>query len=272
MKKVKYIFLSLLTALMFVSCSSSSGNHVNSESPGYDTNNKGEANEEVGGLGNNNIVIPEGHKVIYTVKYEINVKDALAPTINEINDEVYTLKGYVSSSNESLYYATYVYKVPASDLNTFLNAVDECEGVSSKNISSEDVTSAYNELEAEIEVLEANRAAYVKMLEKEGLSLSEIMSINDKISSIDTRLKKIYKDLDAYNSRIDYATVTIQYTLVHTSPKEVFLGDYGKFLINLGKGIVEFLAYSAPFVAIASIGVGVVFIVKKSKKKDIKNK
>ncbi|MBE6143486.1 MAG: DUF4349 domain-containing protein [Erysipelotrichaceae bacterium] len=267
MKKIKYIFLSLLTALMFVSCSSGNGNMG---APSYEGGYKDEVNGEVGGLGNNNIVIPEGHKIIYTVKYEINVKEALAPAINAITNEVYTLNGYVYYSNESLNYATYIYKVPAENLNAFLNAVDENEGISSKNISSEDVTSAYNELEAEIEVLEANRAAYVKMLEKDGLSLNEIMSLNDKISSIDTRLKKIYKDLDAYNARIDYATVTIDYKRVYTPPKEVFLGEYGTFLINLGKGVVEFLAYSAPFIVVAGVGVGVVFIVKKSKKKEIK--
>ena len=266
MKKIKIILLTLLLGFMFVSCSSNNGNMG---APSYDEGYKGEA-EEVGGLGNNNIVIPDGHKIIYTVDYEIKVEKELSVTINQINSTVYTLNGYVSSSKESLSYASYVYKVPTENLNSFLNTVDSYDGISSKNIQSEDVTSAYNELTAEIEVLEANRAAYVKMLDKEGLSLSEIMSINDKISSLDTRLKKIYKDLDSYNARIDYATVTIIYRLVNAPVKEVFLGDYGTYLLNLGKGIVEFLAYSAPFVVLAGIGVTVVFVVKKTKKKEIK--
>ena len=50
----------------------------------------------------------------------------------------------------------------------------------------------------------------------------------------------------------------------------MFLGDYGKFLLNLGKTIVEFLAYSAPFVIIAGTGIGIVVLVKKSKKKEKK--
>ena len=76
-----------------------------------------------------------------------------------------------------------------------------------------------------------------------------------------------YKDLDAYNARIDYATITITYRVTNAPIKEVFLGDYGKFLLNLGKTIVEFLAYSAPFVVIAGAGIGIVVLVKKTKVK-----
>ena len=264
MKKIKFLFLSLFIVLLSVSCSSGTGVNKGED---YNPGMEGETNVDGGALGDNNIIIPEGHKVIYTVEYEINVKESLAPTIKEINEEVYTLKGYVSSSNETLNYATYVYKVPTENLNTFLDSVDATEGVAEKNIQSEDVTTSYNETLAEIETLEAQKTAYQNMLINDELTLNEIMSLNDKIASIESKLKTLYKNIDSLNSRIDYATITIKYNLVYQPPQEVFLGDYGDFLITLGKTIVEFLAYSAPFIVMAGIGVGVVIIVKKNKKK-----
>ena len=256
MKKVKYLVLAILLSVFAVSCGA--------QAPGGDYNEGGTVNNG-GALGNNNIVIPEGHKIIYDIQYELKIEESIAPTIRTINQEVYTLNGYVSNSSESLTYATYVYKVPTEKLNQFLDKVDAQEGVSNKKIESMDVTSAYNELAAEIEVLEASRLAYVKMLEEDNLSLSEVMQLNDKITSIDTKLKQLYKNLDSYNARIDYATITIKYHLVTKVHQPVFLEGYGEYWVNIGKAIVEFLAYSAPFIAVAGIGIITVIIIKKKK-------
>ena len=264
MKKIKLALISLLIGLFAVSCGAAPNKG--------DDYNEGYAPEVEGGaLGNNNIVIPEGHKIIYTVEYLVRVEEALAPTIKAVNEQVYTLKGYVSYSDETLDYAKYVYKVPTENLNAFLDSVDAIDGVAKKNIKSEDVTSSYNETTAEIETLEAQKTAYQNMLINDKLTLNEIMSLNDKIASIEGKLKTLYKNLDSLNGRIDYATITIEYKLVYSAPKEVFLGDYGNFLLTVGKTIVEFLAYSAPFIALAGIGVGTVALIKKSKKKNKSN-
>ena len=265
MKKLKYILMVGLLSLLAVSCSSKPSNKGDYYEPGGNQQQNGEKFE--GALGDNNIIIPEGHKIIYTVEYELRIEEEIASTIKVINQEVYTLNGYIQTSSDSLSYATYVYKVPTENLNTFLNKVDEQEGVSSKKIASEDVTSQYNEIQAEIEVLEASRLAYLKMLEEDGLSLNDVITLNDKIKSIDTQLKKLYKNKESFDARIDYATITINYKVINAPIKEVFLGDYGNFLLNLGKTIVEFLAYSAPFVVIAGAGIGIVVLVKKTKKK-----
>lgn len=261
MKKIRYLFLSLLLGIFVVSCGAAPNGG------GYIEDGNG-GNEIAGdALGDNNIIVPEGHKIIYTVSYDINVKDSLAPTIRTINEEVYTLKGFIYYSDSNLNYAKYIYKVPTENINAFLDAVDELEGVSSKSIQSEDVTSSYNELEAEIETLEASKTAYQNMLLKDNLTLNEIMSLNDKIASIETRLKKLYKDFDSLNSQINYATITISYRLAYVPPQEVFLGDYGNFLLTIGKALIQFIVYTAPFAALAGIGIGVVVIVRKKAKK-----
>ena len=138
MKKVKYILAAVLLSVFAVSCSSKPSNKGDYYEPG---NQPSSGDKFEGALGDNNIIIPEGHKIIYTIEYELRIEEEIASTIKVINQEVYTLNGYIQTSSDSLSYATYVYKVPTENLNTFLNKVDEQEGVSSKKISSEDVTS-----------------------------------------------------------------------------------------------------------------------------------
>lgn len=259
MKKLRYLLI-VLFAFLVVSCSSGVNNKGDIADGNYP--NQG----EIGNLGDNNIVIPEGHKIIYVVEYQMKIKDDIQPVVSSINTKLYTLNGYISYSSDSITYATYEYKVPTENLNAFLDAIDETGGVSSKKITSEDVTSAYNELEAEIEVLEASRAAYVKMLEEDGLSLNEVITLNDKIQAIDVSLKSLYKKIDSYNKRIDYATVTINYRLNDVYVKPGFLDGYGEFLLNIGKAIVEFVAYTIPFAAIAGGGILIVYSIKKRKK------
>ena len=119
MKKLKYILMVGLLSLLAVSCSSKPSNKGDYYEPGGNQQQNGEKFE--GALGDNNIIIPEGHKIIYTVEYELRIEEEIASTIKVINQEVYTLNGYIQTSNDSLSYATYVYKVPTENLNTFLN-------------------------------------------------------------------------------------------------------------------------------------------------------
>ena len=37
------------------------------------------------------------------------------------------------------------------------------------------------------------------MLEEDGLSLNEVITLNDKIKSIDTQLKKLYKNKESFD-------------------------------------------------------------------------
>lgn len=261
MKKIRYIILALFIMVFTAACSSG-------KAPGGVNGNEGSGNEiQSGNLGNNNIFIPEGHKIIYTVEYEIATEDSITPIIRGINEELYEVGGYVSSSTESLTYAKYIYKVPVDKLNQFLDKVDASEGVSQKKIESQDVTSVYNELLAEKEILEANKAAYLKMLENDKLSFDEIVKINDKISDLDIKLKTISKNIDSYNARIDYATVTIQYRNSQIQKEEGFLSGYVGFLSEVGKIFVLFIAYTAPFAIVAGAGIGVTVIIKRRKHK-----
>lgn len=252
MKKIK-LFIAIFLALFLASCSAAPNG-------GGDAQN---GNVQGGGTGNNQIVIPEGHKIIYTVEYTIVIENELSTSINEINAKLYELDGYISSSKQSFSNGTFVYKIPTEKLNDFLNHIDSYNGVKEKSINSEDVTTSYNEILAEMETLEASKKAYENMLANDSLTMSQIIEINKEIESLNTRLKSLGKSLDNFNERIDYATITIKYYLGSQEP--AFLSGYGDFLLDVGKGIIEFLAYTAPFALIASGTVVIIYFYKKKK-------
>ena len=264
MKKIKYL---IVAALLFLlgACSASPNANIQG---GVNSPGDAEAGESIngGGTGNNQYIIPEGHKIIYTGEYTINVEEKLSNAINQINGKVYELGGHISSSTENLYEGTYIYKIPSAKMNDFLNFTDGLGGVVNKSITSEDVTSIYNELEAELEVLQASRTAYENMLLNDKLTSSEIDTIRNKIASLDVKIKTAVKNIDNYNKRIDYATFTVKYKLISVTQEDPWLADYGNYLLKIGKGLVEFIVYTAPFALIAGGFVTVVYFIKKRKK------
>ncbi len=260
MKKLKIVVAILLSFITLVSCASGNSTEYH-PNEGENTGGNGSALEP-----DNQLVIDSSRKVIYNVQYTIRSSN-VEETIKSINSNLITLGGYISRSNDSSnYYATYVYKIPTDKLNDFLNTIDSNEGITNKSISTEDVTSTYNKIQASIETYEASKAAYEKMLaELENPSINDIIQITSHLDDINSNLKYLYAELDSLNGQVDYATVTIDY-YQYDSQQSSFLGDYPDYLASLGLGFVSFLAYSAPFIIIAAIACLIIFLIRKNNK------
>lgn len=263
MKKITSFLLIALFGFGLASCGSGSG--------GYYGDNDGPTNN--GGPGvdadGNQVVVDTNHKIIYTVDYTIH-SDEMQNVIKDINAKAYYFEGYISSSTqETDSYADFVYKIPTGHLNEFLDFVDTNEGIGSKRITTEDVTSTYNAIQAQIDTLEASKAAYERMLvEDDNLSLDSIMKIRNYIDDINTQLKILYNKIDGYDAVLDYSTVKIHYYQNNVEVKNnSFLGDYPEFLARLGLGIVSFFAYSAPFLLAAGIVCLIIYLVRRKKLK-----
>lgn len=254
-KKILYIFIILLVTILITSCDSNAA----SDTPGF--------SDEA-----NNVVIDTTRKMYYTVDYEIeaeNIEDIKA----EINDKLLEFDGYIQNSSDSEASAKYVYKVPTSNLNSFLDFIDSYgESVNNKNVTATDITSSYSQVEARKEVLLASRAAYLKLLEGDDLNLSDIISVQNKIADIDSELLKIEKDLASYDSLINYSTITIKFYLIE---KEAgFFEDYGIYLGELFVFGGKAFMYLLPFICLGGIVIGGIVIgarVRKNKK-NIENK
>ncbi|MDE5714529.1 MAG: DUF4349 domain-containing protein, partial [Anaeroplasmataceae bacterium] len=169
-KKLLYLFL-IIFVFVLTSCSSDSNGDL------------GGPNEP-----GNNVVIETTRKIYYTVNYSIesNEYDEIK---KKISAEVGKYNGYVQSSSDTNNFSEYVYKVPTEVLNSFLDYIDSFgNDVSNKNVQSMDITTEYSDIEARKEVLTASRQSYLNLLSKEDFTKTEIITIQNKISEIDSEL------------------------------------------------------------------------------------
>lgn len=250
MKKKSFIILLLfIFCCLLVGCSASN-----------------EAMDSGVSAGENNATVETTRKIYYTVTYTVETLD-IREINTGINSKVIELNGYVSDSNSTGNYAKYVYRIPTSVLNDFLNYVDSFgENIKDKTIKSTDVTTTYSQLEARKEILEASRSAYLKLLDESKLSLSGIIELQNKIDEIDTELLYINNKLSSYDNLLDYSTITITYN--ENEKEEGFFVNYGNYLVGLGEIIFYIFMYGLPLALVAGAVLLIVTIINKRKKKN----
>ena len=255
MKKNLYKVLLFVLCLFFMGCSMSGNESQNDTAPSVPNNS-----DDV-------IDIDTDRKIYYTVSYTIKLKE-IEEIIFSISKKISEYGGYIEKSSEwesnSKSYASYTYRVPISKLNDFLNFMEDKEGIASKNISSDDITLTYSKNEERLKTLNASKSAYLKMLEKENLSIADIISINTRIEEIDSEVNYLKNTKAKYDSLLNYATININYnTNFEKSFLEEYLGYLVSFFITFGKVVL----YVLPFALVAGVIILLVFIPQRKKNK-----
>lgn len=262
----KIIILLILCFSLFVfGCNSESKSDASydNSSPEIGTESKGDGSE---------VVIDTNRKVIYKVTLNITTQN-VSNGVKKYNQKIVDLGGYISSSRVSNNYGEIIYKIPSSKLNEFLDFSGEDEEVVEKTISSNDVTSKYNQIEQRLEVLYASRSSYVSMLEKSS-SLSETIQLQNAINDIDTEIKYLEEQKASYDAIIDYSTITIYFNKVKEEvKKQSWFSKYWKYVVNFFTGLGKFVLYLLPILVVGGVIVTVILIVDKVvKRKKNKNK
>lgn len=196
----------------------------------------------------NNVETDTDRKIYYNVNYTIESENVVTIK-NSISKKVREFGGYISNSVDNEDKSRYVYRVPTNKLNEFLDYVDSYSDlVIDKTIESTDITTKYSQLSARIAILESSKEAYIKVLNEQTLSLSEIMSIKEKVEDIDSELLVLYNKLASMDSQIDYSTITINYK---DDPK--FFSTYGDYLKSTGEIIYQAFFYILPYGLVVSL-------------------
>lgn len=265
--KIKVALLSIIAIFTFLLASCGSSDKNMSYDPGPSIGEE------------NNVVIQTTRKIYYTAFYDIECED-FTEIKSQINDKVNSLSGYVQKSSDGDNGALYIYRVPTTRLNEFLDYVDNYgDTVTSKKVDSTDITTSYSEIEAKKEVLTASRVAYLDLLNKGGLSMSDIIAIQDKISVLDIEIATIERELASYDNLLDYSTITIDY---YKKTKDLsFFEQYGNYLAGFFDGLGKFILYSLPFVlcvgvlclcVLGGVKINKIYMDKKNNKaKDLNN-
>lgn len=219
-------------------------------------------------------------KIVYRVHLDIYAEDAAG--LGEII-KVQTAEkgGYIESSRENngTGYVTYVFvaRIPTSELDGFLAAVETGGKVTNKTVSTTDITTQYVSAQARTEALEAEREALGNLLAN-AATTADVIAISERISKINAELGALEKELNEYDSLVDYSTVTVSITQ-ETPPAadersfgeklgDLFVNSF-KSLGTVFKGILIGITAAFPYLlilaGIAAVITGVILIARKVK-------
>lgn len=220
-----------------------------------------------------------------TIQAETEDMDAL---LGDVMSRVSALEGYIESRNiqngsKYSYYvqrtATLVIRIPAKNVDAFLDQVEDVSNVVSTVENSDDVTLQYAATESRLKVLRTEETRLLEFLE-DAKSVSEMLEIEKRLTQVQSEIESITTQLNTMDNLVDYATVTLSvsevevYTQVEEEEPSVWQRIAKQFKNNLkgllafGENLLVFFVGNSPVLILVGGGITVivVLLVKKRRK------
>ena len=227
--------------------------------------------------------LPANRKLIQTVNMDVETED-LDAVLQQIDSRIAELNGYVESSNVqngSAYsgrryrYADMTIRIPAKELEIFINKVGEVSNIVSSRKTVEDITLSYVATESRVKALQTEEARLLELL-AQAETMDDLLTIESRLTDVRTELEQVSSALRVFDNQVDYATIHLNISEVkeYTEVKEpetvwqrIGVG-FTKSLKGVGKFFKElfvFLVVASPYlVLIAAIALTIIFIVRSS--------
>jgi hypothetical protein len=160
-------------------------------------------------------------KIIRTAEIKMQV-ESIKEARDKIQQNVKSLKGYFSHEEENNNYnqfeVTLTIRIPNSDFDKIMNSsLNQGKFIESKNISSEDVTSEYIDINTRLKTKKMVHERYLELLKK-ATKVSDIIDVEDKIRVLQEEIESTEARLKYMNDRVDYSTITL--TIYELKPTE----------------------------------------------------
>lgn len=247
--------------------------------------------EEVSADAEVSSALPENRKLIQTVSLNVETED-LDAVLTQVDSRIAELGGYIEQSNVqngSAYSgrryrrASLTVRIPAKDLDAFIDKVGDITNIVSSQKSVEDVTLSYVATESRLKALQTEEARLLELL-AQAETMDDLLTVESRLTDVRTELEQVSSALRVYDNQVDYATIHLdvdevtEYTEV-TEPETVWqrIGTgFKKSLKGVGSFFREafvFVIVASPYlVVIAAVAVGVTLIVRLVIRKKKKTK
>lgn len=236
-----------------------------------------------GGNEQDEISVETNRKIIRNVSIGLETQN-FEKVVDSIESEITTLGGYaenismsdlLSSTNR---YCNIIARIPAAKLDSFVNKVSETGNVVSKNISAEDITVNYVDMESHVKVLKVEQERLVELIEK-AVDLESIILLENRLTEIRYELESYESRLRTYDNLVEYSTVTISIEeVIRYTPQVDNESTWQKMkaglkdsLYDIKDGATEFSIWfvsNIPYIVFwaAVITVVIIVIIKKRQK------
>ena len=215
--------------------------------------------------------LPENRKLIQTVDMQVETEN-LDTVLQQIDSRVAELGGYTENANiqnGSAYSgkryrsAAITLRIPAKDLDSFIDKVGQISNVVSSQKKVEDVTLSYVATESRMKALQTEETRLLELLAK-AETLSDLLTIEKRLTEVRTELEQVTSALRVFDNQVDYATIRLNVREVteyteNTEPETVWqrIGvGLKKSLKGVGNFLEElfvFLIVSIPYFALMAV-------------------
>lgn len=149
------------------------------------------------------------------------------------------------SRNEGNYYTTITveFKIPADNLDAYLDKLNESEDVKYLNITTKDITNEYYDSDIRLKQLEKELAKYQEFFDK-AANVEEMLRIQYEINRTTTEIEILKGQFKLWDSLIAYSTIRLDISeyedVIQTSQEIEFSAlSFEDFLYYLKSGIVR---------------------------------
>lgn len=232
---------------------------------------------------------PVNQKLIRKVYMDAET-EALDGLLTQVEQRIEQLGGYVE--NRQIYNGSSRYtqtrtaeltiRIPAAQLDQFVDQVTQVSNITSLRETTDDITLSYVATESRIAALETEEARLLELLAM-AENMEDLLLIESKLTDVRAELTQVKSTLKLYDNQVNYGTIYLsavevkEYTEVEQEPEGFFprIGKgFMKSLRGLGAFIIElmvFLVSSLPYIIFVGLIVTAIVIpvrIHKKKKKE----
>lgn len=233
--------------------------------------------------------LPENRKMIQTVTMQAETEN-LDTVLQQLDSRISQLGGYVEKSdvqNGSAYSgkryrsASITIRIPAEEVDSFIDKVGDISNIVSSKKTVEDVTLSYVATESRMKALQAEEARLLELMSK-AATLDELLTVEKRLTEVRTELEQVTSALRVLDNRVEYATLHLSISEVKeftevgeqdTVWQRIAVG-FTKSLKNVGYILQELfvlLVVSIPyFIPLAVVGLCVLLIVWMVRRRNAK--
>ncbi|MFU8786587.1 MAG: DUF4349 domain-containing protein [Candidatus Izemoplasmataceae bacterium] len=151
-------------------------------------------------------------KMIYTANLGIISEDPTQTYLSILN-QLLTYESFVEAESYSNQIYTVKVRVKTEHYQAFIIYMRSLGHTAHFETSAVDVTNQYSTLEARREALLTQHARILELMEAAS-TLNEMLTLENKLTSIETELNQIGSNLSNYDSLIEYSTINLMITRV----------------------------------------------------------